>query len=270
MILVITGYALACAMGVTLGLIGAGGSILTVPILVYCLGVSPVEATAYSLLVVGATAAFGACMYHRRGDIDYRVGSIFAVPALLGVYLTRRFLVPSIPDEIDFLSMVITKDTLIMGVFSLLVLAASILMISSPTPPESDNSSEMLYAGKKLTLIGIEGIIIGVLTGFVGAGGGFMIIPALVMLAGLPMKKAVGTSLLIIAIKSLLGFVGDLQTHIEIDWNLVPYFTVLTLVGMAAGFHFSQYVSHSILKKVFGCLTLIVGVAVIIKELLGA
>ena len=256
------GFVGAFFIGVILGLIGGGGSILTVPVLVYLMYINPVTATAYSLFVVGFAALVGAFQNMKKGLVDFRTAIVFATPAFIAVYLTRKFIVPAIPENIlsigDFM---LTKNVGIMVFFAILMLLASISMIRS-------NSKEMVESDKvnyNYPLIIIEGLIIGVLTGVVGAGGGFLIIPALVLLAKLPKKKAVATSLLIIAIKSLIGFIGDIE-NLEIDWRFLSFFTGLSVLGIFAGIWLSKFIDGKKLKKGFGWFVLVMGVYIIIKE----
>ncbi|MDA9262030.1 sulfite exporter TauE/SafE family protein, partial [Flavobacteriales bacterium] len=175
----ILGYIGALLIGTVLGLIGGGGSILTVPIFVYILGISPVVATAYSLFVVGSAALVGAARNAQKGMVDFKTGIIFAIPAFIAVYLTRKYLVPAIPDELfvvgDF---VVTKSIGIMIFFALIMLLASVSMIRGRK--DNEEVEEIRY---NYPLIIIEGLVVGLLTGIVGAGGGFLIIPALVLLA---------------------------------------------------------------------------------------
>jgi uncharacterized protein len=228
------GYIASIFMGLSLGMIGGGGSILTVPILVYLFGIEPVLATAYSLFIVGLTAMFGGFGYLKKGEVDLKTGFIFAVPSFIGVYLTRRFVVPSLPDPVFSLGAVeISKSLLIMLVFALLMLTASVSMIKTKKPETKPNVP--LAPAKKFGLISLEGLLVGGVTGFVGAGGGFLIIPALVLLVGMPMKIAVGTSLFIIAAKSLIGFVGDLQGAAVIDWKLMLTVAAIAVVGLYLG-----------------------------------
>ena len=218
-------------IGVVLGLIGGGGSILTVPVLVYLLMINPVTATAYSLFVVGATTLVGAINSMKQRLVDFRTATVFAIPAFIAVYSTRKFLVPAIPDHIFTLwGFEVTKDIGIMLFFAIIMVVASISMIKN-------NGKEELQEVKvkyNYPLIILEGLVVGVLTGIVGAGGGFLIIPALVLLAKLPMKKAVATSLLIIAVKSLIGFIGDVE-NLDIDWIFLLIFTGLSIVGIFFG-----------------------------------
>lgn len=258
------GYLGALAIGLVLGLIGGGGSILTVPVLVYIMNFDPVISTAYSLFVVGASAAVGAFRNFQKGLVDFRTAFVFAVPAFIGVYSTRRYIVPAIPEELFSIGgFTITRDIGIMIFFAIIMLLASISMIRSKRE-DNGEESEVKY---NYPMIILEGLVVGVLTGIVGAGGGFLIIPALVLLAKLPMKKAVGTSLLIIAIKSLIGFVGDVQ-NLEIDWNFLIIFTSIAIGGILLGIFLSNYIEGKKLKKAFGWFVLVMGVYIMVKELL--
>jgi uncharacterized membrane protein YfcA len=257
------GYAGALMIGVVLGLIGGGGSILTVPILVYVLSVNPVVATAYSLFVVGTTALVGTIRNAKKGMIDFRTGIVFAIPALITVFLTRKFLVPAIPDTLFSVGeFVVSKDIAIMVFFALIMLLASYSMIKGRKEIAENVVGKVTF---NYPLIIGEGIVVGVLTGIVGAGGGFLIIPALVLLAKLPMKKAVATSLMIIAVKSLLGFLGDIQ-NIMIDWTFLLSFTLVSVIGIFIGLYLNKFIDGNKLKKSFGWFVLLMGIYIILKE----
>lgn len=258
----ILGYIGAILIGITLGLIGGGGSILTVPILVYLLDLDPVPATAYSLFIVGLTALIGSFTYMKRKEISYLTAVIFAVPAFIAVFLTRYFIVPDIPEHIFSLGeFTLTRDIFIMVLFALLMVAASISMIKGRKKEELNTEIQF-----NIPLIIIEGFVVGILTGLVGAGGGFLIIPALVILAKLPMKMAVGTSLLIIAAKSLIGFIGDVGSDVMIDWSFLLIFSALAIIGIFGGSYLSKYISNTKLKPVFGWFVLVMGIYIIGKE----
>ncbi len=260
----ILGYLGALIIGVVLGLIGGGGSILTVPILVYILGIEPVIATAYSLFVVGSSALVGAVRNAQKGTVDYRTGIVFAIPAFISVYATRKFVIPAVPDVLFKIGdHVVTKDVGIMIFFAIIMLLASYSMIKG----RKDSEEEADHVEYNYPMIVIEGIVVGFLTGIVGAGGGFLIIPALVLLAKLPMKKAVATSLMIIAIKSLIGFIGDVE-NIEIDWTFLLSFTALSVVGIFVGIYLNKFIHGSKLKKAFGWFVLVMGVYIVLKEVL--
>ena len=221
----IVGFIFAAIVGVSLGLIGSGGSILTVPILVYIMGVNPVLATAYSLFIVGSTALVGGVQSALQKRVDFKTVFIFGIPSIAAVYATRLWLVPVIPEEIFSIgSLVVTKSIALMLLFAVVMIIASVTMIRPGKNKETDEGAPLSY---NYPMILLEGTVVGVLTGLVGAGGGFLIIPALVLLARMPMKLAVGTSLFIIAAKSLIGFIGDLQGDQLIDWRLLGVFTIL-------------------------------------------
>jgi len=259
----IFGYLGALLIGLVLGLIGGGGSILTVPILVYVLNISPVVATAYSLFVVGTSSLVGAIRNAQKGMVDFRTGIVFAIPALFAVFLTRKYLVPAIPEELFSIGdYMVTKDIAIMVFFAIIMLAASYSMIKGRKDNGIDEQNHVTF---NYPLIIIEGIVVGVLTGIVGAGGGFLIIPALVLLAKLPMKKAVATSLMIIAAKSLIGFLGDLQ-NTSIDWSFLLVFTSISIIGIFIGLYLNKFIDGNRLKKGFGWFVLIMGIYIVLKE----
>ena len=255
------GFAATILAGATMGLIGGGGSILTVPILVYLLEIPPVLATGYSLFVVGLSALVGSVNYFKLGLVNLKAGTIFAVPAFVGVFLARKFLVPALPVEIFNLgNLVVGRDLIVMGVFATVMILASVSMIRGGSESEQEGELQFNYP-----LIALEGLIVGAVTGFVGAGGGFLIIPALVVLVKLPMKQAVGTSLMIIAVKSLFGFLGDLGNQ-SIDWGFLALFCLLSIIGIYLGTYLSRFVSNAKLKPGFGWFVLIMGLFILAKE----
>ncbi|MBK7761905.1 MAG: sulfite exporter TauE/SafE family protein [Bacteroidetes bacterium] len=262
----IVGYFLAIIVGISLGLIGSGGSILTVPILVYVMAVNPVLATAYSLFIVGSTALVGGIQNAIQKKVDFKTVLIFGIPSIAAVYITRMWLVPLIPKELFSIgSLIVTKPIALMLLFAVVMIMASISMIKSGKKKEQiDESLPMKY---NYPMILLEGSVVGLLTGLVGAGGGFLIIPALVILARMPMKLAVGTSLFIIAAKSLIGFIGDLQGGEVIDWKLLGSFTVFSIIGIFIGILLSKKIPGEKLKKGFGWFVLIMGIYIIVKEL---
>ena len=257
------GYLFATIVGITLGLIGSGGSILSVPILVYILGVEPILATAYSLFIVGTTALFGGVQKAKQNLVDYKKVLLFGIPTLLSVFVTRRIIVPNIP-EILFSTSVFTlhKSVFIMVVFAVVMIMASVRMIK-PMPTEIKEEYQKLNYRK----IFFQGILIGLIAGFVGAGGGFLIIPALVVLSKLPMKEAVGTSLVIIAAKSLIGFFGEANLA-SMDWVLLSSVSAFAIVGIFIGARLSKKIDGAKLKPAFGWFVLVMGIYIIIKETL--
>ncbi|MGB1206267.1 MAG: sulfite exporter TauE/SafE family protein [Chitinophagales bacterium] len=263
----ILGYLSALVIGFTLGLLGGGGSILTVPALVYIVGINPVLATAYSLFVVGSAALVGAFNNVRKGLVSIKTAIVFAVPSFIAVYLTRLYLVPAIPQNIFTIGgFTLTKDVAIMCFFAFIMLLAAISMIRSGSRKKETTEKEEPQVFN-YPLIVIDGLVVGVLTGIVGAGGGFLIIPALVLLARLPMKLAVGTSLSIIAVKSLFGFIGDVQSGQVIDWPFLLVFTAFAIIGIIVGGYASNFVSGKKLKSSFGWFVLVMSIYIFAKEI---
>jgi uncharacterized membrane protein YfcA len=258
----ILGYLGAVLIGVVLGLIGGGGSILTVPILVYLIGIEPLLATSYSLFVVGATAGVGTLKNAFKGFINFKVGGVFAIPSFIAVYITRRYVITAIPKTIMILGGVnISKDTFIMLLFATLMAIAAYFMIV--------NRSNFQVKDKDLNYlkISLDGLLVGFLTGLVGAGGGFLIIPALVILANLDMKNAIATSLFIITVKSLFGFLGDVQSQV-IDWSFLLTFTLFAVSGIFIGMFFGTSIDSKPLKKIFGWFVLTIAIFIIVVEFL--
>ncbi|MFT4545281.1 MAG: putative membrane protein YfcA [Bacteroidia bacterium] len=259
----IAGWIMALVIGLTLGLLGGGGSILTVPVLVYMLGINPVVSTGYSLFIVGISAFVGAISYYRKDLIDIKTAVVFGLPAIVGVYLARLFVVPAIPTDVFRVgTFMVTKNIGIMLLFAVMMIAASISMIKGRKDREVNPDRKFNYP-----LILAEGLVVGLLTGLVGAGGGFLIIPALVILSDLPMKMAVGTSLSIIAVKSLIGFIGEVQIHTP-DWVFLLSFSALAVAGIFIGTKLSNVISGQKLKPVFGWFVLVMGIYILGKELM--
>lgn len=260
------GYLASILIGLSLGLIGGGGSILTVPVLVYLLGVEPVSATAYSLFIVGVTSAIGSVSYFRRSLVDVRTAVIFGLPSIISVYLTRAYIVPAIPAEVFSVGGVsVGRSVFLMLLFAVLMLAASVSMIKPTADVATGKARTVRSTLFPYALIFLEGTVVGVLTGLVGAGGGFLIIPALVLLGGLPMKQAIGTSLVVIAAKSLLGFWGETNL-MQFDWTLLLSVTAFAIVGIFIGMRISKHIDGAKLKPAFGWFVLVMGLYIILKE----
>ncbi|GAB2771934.1 hypothetical protein HNQ93_000691 [Hymenobacter luteus] len=262
------GYFAAIFIGLSLGIMGGGGSILTVPVLVYLMGVSPVLSTAYSLFVVGSTSVVGASGYFRKGLVSLKTAVVFLLPSLLAVFAVRKLLMPAIPHELFTVgSIVFTKDLLVLVAFAVLMIGAAVSMIRSQQAEEVlDEELPQRQAFNYPLILGI-GLGVGTLTGFVGAGGGFLIIPALVLGARLPMKLAVGTSLVIIALNSLIGFTGDLSAGTPIAWTFLLGFLAFALVGIVLGTYLARFIPGAKLKPAFGWFTLVMGTFILLREL---
>ncbi len=258
------GYLASILIGISLGLIGGGGSILTVPVLVYLFYIDAVSATLYSLFIVGATSVAGSFSYFKRGLVDIQTVIAFGIPSLVFVFLTRSFLVPAIPDSIFSIGdLKVTKSILLLLLFAVLMLFASYGMIrkekTEKVKTEQQNSS-------RYPVVLLQGAVVGMLTGLVGAGGGFLIIPALVNFMRLPMKTAIGTSLVIIAVNSLTGFLFSLQDTL-INWTFLLTITALAIAGILAGSYISTKIDGKKLKPAFGWFVLLMGIYIIIKEM---
>lgn len=274
------GYLASIIIGVSLGLIGGGGSILTVPVLVYLFSVDAVPATAYSLFIVGLTSLVGSIGYFQKGLVNVKTAIIFGIPSIIAVFLTRAYIVPAIPKTIFSVgNWTVTKGVLLLLLFALLMVVASYSMIKknttaeqqtdtdkNNTPPEA-GQNELGQQKFNYPLILLEGGVVGILTGLVGAGGGFLIIPALVVLSKLPMKEAVGTSLVIIAAKSLIGFMGE-HSDTPVEWPLLLQVSAFAIGGIFVGMALSKRIDGAKLKPAFGWFVLIIGIYIIIKETL--
>lgn len=257
------GYILAVFVGITLGMLGSGGSILSVPILVYVMGIEPVLATAYSLFVIGTTSLVGGIHKAQQKLVDFKKVVLFGIPAVVSVFITRKILITRIPDVIfSTENFTLSKSILIMIVFAVVMIFASFRMIKPLKEINISGSEKLNYY--KIVLLGI---LIGLISGFVGAGGGFLIVPTLLFYAKTSMKMAVGTSLFIVSSQSLIGFLGDIMGDQIIDWELLQIFTLASIVGIFIGNFFANKVADEKLKISFGWFVLAMGIYIIIKEL---
>lgn len=262
-IIEVLGYIGALTVGMTLGLIGGGGSIIAIPVLTYLFHVSPITTTAYSLFVVGTSSSIGTLNNWKKGLIEYKVAAVFAIPAFLAVYIVRKYIMPMIPLELTAINdFVITRDMAIMVFFAVIMIFSATSMIKKKKIIKADHNPIQ----HNYVLIIFAGIIIGLLTGVIGVGGGFLIIPALVLLLKIQMKKAVATTLFIIAIKSLVGFLGDLG-NTEINWGFLLVFTTISTIGIFFGIYLSSYIKGVNLKKSFGWMILCVAFFILYKEI---
>lgn len=254
------GYLLAVLIGIFLGIFGGGGSLLAVPVFAYIFSLDEKVATAYSLFTVGISSIVGSIK--QLGNIEWKVTLIFGIPSIIAVWLTRFFIIPNLPEIIfDNETFIITRRMLIFGIFTFLLFISSFSMIYETNKNVKPINIKNFYA-----LIIIEGFVVGGLTGFVGAGGGFLIIPALVILIGLDIKKAIATSLIIIALKSTFGFfLGDVMV-MNIDWDFLVYFTLLTTLGVIIGTYFGKSIDKLKLKKWFGIFIMAIAISILFKE----
>jgi uncharacterized membrane protein YfcA len=256
----IIGHFLAVCIGLSLGLIGGGGSILAVPILVYVMGLGAKAAIAMSLVIVGTVSLIGAVPHWLQGNVNLRVAAMFAPTAMLGAYLGARLAgLPFITETIQLIC------------FAIVMVLASLMMIREGK--QKHKNKDLLTEKDSLQHeqnhhwfgITLEGLGVGILTGFVGVGGGFAIIPALVLLGGLPMKEAIGTSLIIITFKSITGFLGYLG-QVNLDWNLMTSFTIAASSGTVTGAYLTRFIEAKALQKAFGYFVLAIGIFVLIQH----
>ena len=245
----VLGIALATLIGLSLGLLGGGGSILTVPIFVYVLGFGAKESIAMSLAVVGATSLFGAASHWRAGNVNLRVAALFGVVAMAGTYLGARLAV-------------YFSGAAQLALFAVVMLLAAWFMFR---PKRVDASATDEPKSMPVGLIVVEGIAVGVLTGLVGVGGGFLIVPALVLLGKLPMKQAVGTSLLVIAMKSAAGFAGYLG-QVEVQWGFMALFTAVAITGILLGTYLVRFVSQHALQRAFAVFLVVMGTFILYQN----
>lgn len=249
-----------------LGLLGGGGSILIVPILVYLMKISPILATTYSLFIVALASSIATIANYKNQYVQVKLAFIFAIPSLIAVYLVRRYLIPNLPDILfTFQGLSLTKDSGIMILFAFMLLISGFSMLKnrSMQGTSSYNTKNISY---NYSFITIQGAVVGTFTGILGAGGGFLIVPTLVTVMKLPMKLAVGTSLMIITLKSSLGFIGDIQANQNIDWSFLLMFSGLTIVGIFIGLYTSNFLSNKVLKRYFAWLTILIGIIIFFKE----
>ena len=257
------GYVLAVFVGLILGMLGSGGSILSVPILVHVMGIEPTLATAYSLFVIGTTSLVGGIHKAQQKLVDFHKVVLFGIPAVISVFMTRKIIVPQIPDTIfSNEHFTLSKSMLIMVVFAVVMIVASVRMIKP-------FKEKVILENEKLNYyrVTLMGILIGLLSGFVGAGGGFLIVPALLLFAKTPMKMAVGTSLFIVSSQSLIGFTGDIMGNQIIDWKLLLFFTLASIMGIFIGNFISKKIKEEKLKTGFGWFVLAMGIYIILREL---
>ena len=262
----VLGYIASILIGISLGMLGSGGSILTVPVLVYLMHINPLLATTSSLFIVGCTSLVGGLRAYSKKLVDFKAVTEFGIPSIFSIFLTRHYLLPALPDTLFHIGKeAVAKEVFLMVIFAILMLAASVTMIRSKQIEQLAGITEKDRHAKVLPLV-LLGLVIGAVTGLLGAGGGFLIIPSLVLFLKLPMRTAVGTSLLIIAINSLFGFLFSLK-QFDYNWTILLSFTTLAITGLFIGSKLAEKISSASLKKGFGWFILGMGVYIIIKEL---
>jgi uncharacterized membrane protein YfcA len=239
---------LSVLIGVSLGLLGGGGSILTTPILIYALGVETKPAIATSLVVVGVTSLAAVVQHARAGNVEWKTGLVFGAAGMAGAYL-GGYAAAWVPEAV------------LLGLFGLMMLATAFAMFRG----RKEVGPQAAHAHHPLWKIVAEGIVVGVVTGLVGAGGGFLVVPALALLGGLPMKKAVGTSLLVIAMKSFAGYAGH-AAHVEIDLQLAAIVSGAAVVGSFLGSGLANVVPPDLLRRGFAGFVLAMAVFVLAQQ----
>jgi len=256
----IIGYIALIGIGMVLALTGGGGSLLSVPILVYLFSLDVVTATSYSLFIVGTTSLFGAWLKQKDQRIDIRSGIIFTACSVVAIFSTRKWIVPSIPDEVFvYGNVALTKRVLILGVFALLAIVSSMAILL-----KRNYKTEKLEPPRLKMLVPVS-FGTGILVGFVGAGGGFLILPSLSFFARLPFKIALGTTLLVIGMNSLIGFVGDVLNY-EINWSFLLVITALAITGMVIGNNYTNRIPIQRVRDSFGWLVLTIALAILVTE----
>jgi len=256
------GLLLAILVGLTLGMIGSGGSILTVPILVYIFGVSPILATTYSLLIVGTTSLVGATRGIRNRTVDYNKILYFGLPSMITVFVVRSFILPLMPADFVIFGYTFHQDTVLMVLFAFIMFLSSIPMIRA-----NRLEGDVKVKREPVFYIVLQGIAVGFITGVVGAGGGFLIIPVLINSFGLTIKRAVSTSLVLITINSAIGLLGDIDKFHAFDWRLISAYIALSIIGLFIGFRVSSKIGNTVLKRSFGIGILILSITILIEEL---
>jgi uncharacterized protein len=255
------GYFFSIVIGVILGLIGSGGSILTIPVLVYLFGINPEKATSYSLFIVGLTSIIGTIRNFRLGNIKLKIALNFVVPSIVMLLFVRNLILPTIPKTLFWINnFQLTKDKFLLFLFATLMILASLSLLINKKKSENETSIKT----KKVILLGL---LIGFVTGLLGAGGGFLIIPSLLYFGNLTMKQAVGTSLFIIAINSTIGFFGDIVNGVKLSFKFLFLITSLSVFGIILGTWMSNKIDGKKLKPIFGWFVLVVAIYIISSEL---
>lgn len=255
------GYLSLFFVGLVLGTLGGGGSILSVPILVYLFALDSVMASAYSLFIVGSTSLVGSIIKFRAQMVSIKIGFTFGIPSVLAIFSTRKWIVPSIPEIVWQVGpLTVSKRALILGFFAILMITASLLTIT-----KQNQACHEPGKPKPIVSLILLGTFTGFMSGLVGAGGGFLIIPVLLYFTSLPFKKAVGTTLLIITSNSLMGFMGDVMNY-ALNWSFLFSITGLAILGICIGNFFTKNLSTSSLQKSFGWFILSLGSWILLQE----
>lgn len=256
------GYLGAILIGIILGLSGGGGALIATPVLVYLFHIEPFVATGYSLFLVAISASIGAVQNIRKQTVDYNAALFYGIPSVITVYLIRRFVIPNLPSTIistQYFS--VSKNHLLLFILAVVMFGAAYKMITDDSQPVADEKREP----NRLMLV-LYAVLIGSFLGLVGAGGGFLIVPVLVYLGNVPLKKAVGTSLVLVSINSIIGFTGDLHSNTNMDWKFLFTFAAFSVGGVLIGTYLSNFVEPQKLRKYFGWFILIVAIYIVARE----
>ncbi|MCO5247822.1 MAG: sulfite exporter TauE/SafE family protein [Chitinophagales bacterium] len=261
MILII-GYILSFLTGAVINLLGGGGSIMTVPILVYLFKVDPYLATSYSMFLVGISSWLATIDNAKKKMIIYKLAIVFAIPDLIVTYVIRKFLLPILPNIFfTYENITVTKQSVIMLIFAGLMIVASVNSLRSKKAPSTVRPIKFNYP-----LIIVQGMLVGLVTGLVGAGGGFLIIPAFVISSRVPMNIAIYTSSLVIAISTTIGFLGDFNPELNIDWRFLLVYTFITIAGVFAINPFKKKIGNQALRKTFGYMIFVLSLVIFYIE----
>jgi uncharacterized membrane protein YfcA len=259
----VLGYAGAVVTGLVLGLLGGGGALLSIPVLVYFFHMDATVATGYSLFLVAIAATSGTVQNIRNKNIDGKAFLFYGIPSVTTVYIFRRFIIHQLPDIIFSTgSFSLTKDHLILFILSFVMFGVGFKMINA-TDEAVDGGP--LHA-KHYVLLVLYAIAVGCFIGLVGAGGGFLMTPALIYFAGLDMKRAIGTSILLVGVNSFIGFLGDIHSSLQMDWRFLILFSLFSVTGVLAGTYFSHRIDNRKLKISFGWFVLLLGVYIAGRE----
>ncbi|MDF2478610.1 MAG: hypothetical protein K0S24_4093 [Sphingobacterium sp.] len=264
-LLFIIGFLLAILVGLSMGLMGSGGSILTLPIFVYLFHIEPQYALDYSLFSIGVLALIGSVEPVTKGKVDLKTTAIFLIPSLVSVYLTKRHLLTAIPAQFHIAELSISRNHVIMLLFSFVILVSALAMIRRRKQLEV--SAVMLHISQVLKII-TAGLLVGIMTGLVGAGGGFIIVPSLVLLLGIPLKQAIATSLFIIGLNASFGLGANYQLLNHMNWPILLIFTLITLIGLQIGSKWKDRLEVVRLQGLFGYFLMSIGILILTFEVI--
>jgi uncharacterized membrane protein YfcA len=258
------GYLGALLVGLSLGILGAGGSIIAIPVLIYLFKIEPLQATTYSFFIIGSTALIGAVQHIRERTVQIWPALYFAISGVISIYSIRTFIIPLIPENLFSIDgIIITKNIFILIFFAIIMAISGVSMILSGRAREPEDENARMPSLPYLMLFGLG---VGIIIAFAGVGGGFLITPTLILFARLPIKKAIGTSLCIISLNSFVGFFSSLQLHPEIHWKFLLVFILVTTTGILGGAYFANRVNNVKLKIIFGWFVLLMAVFIIVNE----